>query len=141
VVIDMGGSVLTHRADGTTGALGVTFGFDIGTLAGGPYENQGSQTFNFPLYESAKGTTSQFWDNYVEELASAGVDFVAVDTRGYLPGSAVPNQGRDPRALAGLVDAINRGGYADKLKIVAFDDTPASMTDKKNQVKHHAGGY
>jgi hypothetical protein len=64
---------------------------------------------------------------------SAGVDFVAVDTRGYIPGSAVPNQGGDPRALAGLVDAINRGGYADKLKIAAFDDIPASMTDKKNQ--------
>jgi hypothetical protein len=87
-------------------------GFDTTTLAGGPYENQGSQTYNFPLYEAARGTTPQFWDNHVEELVSAGVDFVAVDTRGYILGSAVPNQGGDPRALAGLVDAINRGGYA-----------------------------
>jgi hypothetical protein len=112
VVIDTGGSVLSHRAAGRTGSLAVTFGFDTTTLAGGPYENQGSQTYNFPLYEAARGTTPQFWDNYVEELVSVGVDFVAVDTRGYILGSAVPNQGGDPRALAGLVDAINRGGYA-----------------------------
>jgi hypothetical protein len=39
------------------------------------------------------------------------------------------------------VTAINRAGAASKLKIAAFDDTPASMTDKKNQVKHNKGGY
>ncbi|MEV0186123.1 DUF5010 domain-containing protein [Streptomyces sp. NPDC050625] len=137
----MGGSVLSHRTPGTTGALGVTFGFDTRTLAGGPYQNEKNQIYNFPLYQAAQGSTAQFWDNYVEELVSAGVDFVAMDTRGYVPGSAVPNQGGDPRAITDLVDAINRGGYADRLKIAAFDDTPASMTDKKNQIKHQTGGY
>ncbi|MDX6355700.1 MAG: hypothetical protein QOF98_2603 [Streptomyces sp.] len=140
-VIDTGGKVLSHRASGKTGALGVTFGFDTQTLAGGPYTNQGNLIQNLPLYQVGTAGTTKFWDDEVEQLVTAGVSFVAVDTRGYKPGSAIPNEGGDPRELTQLVDAINRGGYAGKLKIAAFDDTPASMTDKKNQVKHNAGGY
>ncbi|MEU4095927.1 DUF5010 domain-containing protein [Streptomyces sp. NPDC026673] len=140
-IVDPGGSVLPHRKAGSTGALGVLFGFDDRTLAGGPYENQGNHIYNLPLYRAEKGTTAQFWDNYVEELISSGVTFVAVNTRGFVPGSPVPNGGGDPRALTGLVDAINRGQHSDRLKIAAFDDSPASMTDKKNQIKHKAGGY
>ncbi|HEY4019781.1 MAG TPA: DUF5010 domain-containing protein [Pseudonocardiaceae bacterium] len=139
-IVDTGGSVLPHRASGVTGALGVTFGFDTTTLAGGPYTNQGSTIYNLPMYQANTGT-SQFWLDYVEELVFAGVDFVAVDTRGYIPGSSVPNEGGDPRELTQLVNAINTAGAAGKLKIAAFDDTPASMTDKKNQIKHGTGGY
>lgn len=84
---------------------------------------------------------SAFWDNTVEQLLTAGVDFVAVDIRGFVPGSAQPDGGGDPRIVTGLVDAINRRGVADQLKIAALDDTPASLVDKKNQVKHHTGGY
>jgi Domain of unknown function (DUF5010)/DUF5010 C-terminal domain len=140
-VTDTGGSVLSHRSSSQTGALGVTFGFETNTLAGGPYTNQSNQIYNLPMYEASTATTAQFWLNYVEELVSAGVDFVAVDTRGYVPGSAVPNGGGDPRELTQLVAAINQAGDAGKLKIAAFDDTPASMTDKKNQIKHGTGGY
>jgi hypothetical protein len=53
----------------------------------------------------------------------------------------VPNEGGDPREPTQLVAAINQAGDAGKLKIAAFDDTPASMTDKKNQIKHGTGGY
>ncbi|WP_329042861.1 DUF5010 domain-containing protein [Streptomyces sp. NBC_00178] len=141
VVVDTGGTALSHRAPGRTGDLGVTFGFSTRTLAGGPYENQSNRIDNLPMYQAATGSSDRFWDNYVEELVTSGVDFVAMVTRGYVPGSAVPNQGGDPRAITGLVDAIRRGGYSDKLKVAAFDDTPASMTDKKNQVKHKTGGY
>jgi len=139
-VVDPGGSVLSHRSATHTGAVGVTFGFETTTLAGGPYVNQGSTIYNLPLYQASTAPTSQFWLDYVEELVSAGVDFVAVDTRGYLPGSTVPNGGGDPRELTQLVAAIDQAG-AGTLKVAAFDDTPASMTDKKNQVKHHTGGY
>jgi hypothetical protein len=140
-VVDNGGTQLSHRAANVTGALGVTFGFETSTIAGGPYTNQGNTIYNLPLYQAAGQPSSQFWLDAVEELVTAGVDFVAVDTRGYVPGSAVPNGGGDPRELTQLVAAINQAGAADKLKIAAFDDTPASMTDKKNQVKHHTGGY
>jgi hypothetical protein len=140
-IVDNGGVVLSHRAPSDTGAVGVTFGFETNTLAGGPYTNQGNTIYNLPMYEANTGGDAQFWLNYVQELVSAGVDFVAVDTRGYLPGSAVPNEGGDPRELPQLVNAINQAGDAGKLHIAAFDDTPASMTDKKNQIKHHTGGY
>ncbi|WP_089102059.1 DUF5010 domain-containing protein [Streptomyces hyaluromycini] len=133
-VLDKRGSVLSHRAPGKTGALGVTFGFESETVHGIGYQNQ------IPLYDAAKGTTAEFWDNYVEELVTAGVDFVAVDTRGYRPGSAVPNDTGDPRALTGLVDAIKRGGYTRRLKIAALDDTVGSMTNKKNWTKHNTYG-
>jgi hypothetical protein len=123
-VTDTGGSVLSHRAAGKTGSVGVTFGFDTAVLAGGPYTNRDNLIQNYPLYDAASATTAKVWDNYVEELVTSGVDFVAVDTRGYIPGSAIPNQGGDPRALTGLVDAINRGGYAGKLK-------PLSMTRRR----------
>lgn len=140
-VVDTGGSVLSHRDSADTGALGVTFGFEDRTIAGGPYVNQSNQIYNLPMYDATTGSSEDFWLNYVEELVSSGVDFVAVDTRGYVPGSSVPNEGGDPRALTGLVAAINKAGDAGKLKIAAFDDTPASMTDKKNQIKHKTGGY
>lgn len=119
----------------------MTFGFEGTTINGGPYTNQGNHIYNLPMYDATTASSADFWLDYVEELVSAGVDYVAVDTRGFIPGSTVPNEGGDPRALTGLVSAINRAGDAGKLKIAAFDDTPASMTDKKNQVKHHTGGY
>ncbi len=140
-VIDTGGSVLSHRAPADTGALGVTFSFETTSLAGGPYKNGSFAINNLPMYEANTAGTLQFWENYVEELVSAGVDFVAVDTRGYIPGSSIPNEGGDPRELTQLVSAIDETGNAGRLKIAAFDDTPASMTDKKNQIKHGTGGY
>ena len=139
-VIDTGGAVLSHRSSGDTGALGVTFSFETKSLAGGPYTDIWP-VYSVPMYKANATGTSQFWLNYVEQLVSAGVDYVAVDTRGYVPGSAIPNEGGDPRELTQLVNAINQAGDVGKLKIAAFDDTPASMTDKKNQVKHSAGGY
>ncbi|MBM9505852.1 DUF5010 domain-containing protein [Actinacidiphila acididurans] len=139
VITDNGGTTLPHRDAATTGALGVTFGFSTDTLNGN-HQNQGNTIYNLPMYLTT-GNNAAFWDDYVEELTTAGVDFVAVDVRGYVPGRAVPDGGGDPRVLTGLVDAINRRGVGGQLKIAAFDDTPASLTDKKNQVKHHTGGY
>jgi len=121
--------------------LGVTFGFTERTMSGtGGYYNQGNQILNLPMY---KATTDEakFWDNYVEELVSSGVDFVAPTIRGYVDLPLAINTAGDPRMLSGLVAAINRRGAGDKLKISALDDTPASMTDKKNRAKHGTGGY
>jgi hypothetical protein len=139
-VTDSGGTTLSYRGSSDTGALGVTFSFETNSLAGGPYTDSWP-IYNVPMYEANTASTSQFWLNYVEELVTAGVDFVAVDTRGYVPGSAIPNEGGDPRELTQLVNAINEAGDAGKLKIAAFDDTPASMTDKMNQVVNGTGGY
>lgn len=120
--------------------LGVTFGISKETMTGGPYANQGNQIFNLPLFKST-ADEAKFWDNYVEELVTSGVDFVAPTIRGYLDPALPANNGGDTRKLSGLVDAINRRGVGAQLKISALDDTPASMTDKKNAFKHGTGGY
>ncbi|WP_158679285.1 DUF5010 domain-containing protein [Streptomyces sp. Tu 6176] len=140
VVVD-GGTVLPGRVPGKNGALGVTFGFSDITMAGGPYEQPVNHNYNRPMYRPKASDPDSFWDNYVEELTTAGVDFVAVDLRGFGPGNAVPDGAGDPRALTPLVDAIKRRGVADRLKIAALDDTPATLTDKKNRAVHHTGGY
>ncbi|WP_170208633.1 DUF5010 domain-containing protein [Micromonospora pisi] len=139
-VVVTGGTSLPGRTATATGPGGVTFGLSGGTL-NGSYPGNGSTIFNLPMYLVTSGDRAKFWDNYVEELVTSGVDFVAPVLRGYAPGSAVPNGGGDPRLLTELVDAINRRGVADRLKIAAFDDTPASMTDKKNLAVHKRGGY
>ncbi|MFC5532597.1 DUF5010 domain-containing protein [Cohnella yongneupensis] len=120
--------------------LGVTFGISKETMTGGPYVNQGNQIFDLPLFKST-ADEAKFWDNYVEELVTSGVDFVAPTIRGYLDPAHPANNGGDTRKLSGLVDAINRRGAGAQLKISALDDTPASMTDKKNAFKHGTGGY
>ncbi|MFI6779937.1 DUF5010 domain-containing protein [Micromonospora sp. NPDC050276] len=136
-----GGVSLPGRTATATGPVGVAFGMNGGSLNGGPYSGNGSTIFNLPMYLASGTDRARFWDNYVEELVSSGVDFVAPVLRGYAPGSAVPNGGGDPRLLTELVEAINRRGVADRLRIAAFDDTPASMTDKKNLAVHKRGGY
>ncbi|MFG2358321.1 DUF5010 domain-containing protein [Streptomyces sp. NPDC048521] len=140
-VVVHGGTVLPGRVAGKTGALGVTFGFSDITMAGGPYDQPVNKNYNQPMYQPKADDPASFWDNYVEELVTAGVDFVAVDLRGFGPDNAVPDGAGDPRALTPLIDAIKRRGVADKLKIAALDDTPASLTDKKNRAVHHTGGY
>jgi hypothetical protein len=140
-IVVSGGTVLPGRVAGKTGALGVTFGFSDSTMAGGPYDQPVNKNYNQPMYQPKADDPASFWDNYVEELVTAGVDFVAVDLRGFGPDNAVPDGAGDPRALTPLIDAIKRRGVADKLKIAALDDTPATLTDKKNRAVHHTGGY
>ncbi|MFF4903019.1 DUF5010 domain-containing protein [Streptomyces sp. NPDC001068] len=140
-VVVNGGTALPGRVAGKTGALGVTFGFSDITMAGGPYDQPVNKNYNQPMYQPKADDPASFWDNYVEELVTAGVDFVAVDLRGFGPDNAVPDGAGDPRALTPLIDAINRRGVAGRLKIAALDDTPATLTDKKNRAVHHTGGY
>lgn len=122
------------RADGY---LGVTFGFSDRTLEG-RYENRTNPIYNLPMFEN-DGDEAHFWDVYVEQLEASGVDFVAPTIRGSIPGKPQYNKGGDTTKLADLVAAIKRRGAA--IKISALDDSPASLTDKKNMNKHNKGGY
>ncbi|NMO53397.1 DUF5010 domain-containing protein [Actinoplanes sp. TBRC 11911] len=134
------GTAVSGRDPSRTGTLGVTFGMPQDFLHGGPYSSSGT-VYNTPMFRANVNDMPAFFDNYVEELADAGVDFVAPVLRGFTPGSVVPDGGGDPRLLGELVAAIKRRGVGDRLKIAAFDDTPASLTDAKNRAKHHTGGY
>ena len=117
--------------------LGVTFGFPADTLAGSRYQIDGT-VYDYPMY-IPDGDEAHFWDSYVEQLQSAGVDFVAPTIRGINPDNPRHNGGGDTPKLAGLVAAIQRRG-AD-LRISALDDTVYSMTHMKNRRKHNGRGY
>jgi hypothetical protein len=132
--------MIVNPADGTkAGYIGVTCGFSKATMTGGPYDNQGNQIFNLPLFKSTTDE-AKFWDNTIEELVTAGVDYIAPTIRGYINSSNPnANDGGDTRKLSGLVAAIQRRGA--NLKVSFLDDNPASLTDKKNQFKHGTGGY
>lgn len=119
----------------TTGDLGVTFGFKDSTVNGGPYTNP-NPIYNLPMYKS-DGNSDHFWDNYVEELGYAGVDYVAPTIRGHLGDKPQYDANGDPGRLTGLVNAITRAGS--KLKVSALDDTAASLDAMKNAEKH--GSY
>ncbi|WP_158602394.1 DUF5010 domain-containing protein [Cohnella endophytica] len=132
--------MLVNPVNGTRGGyVGVTFGFSKATLTGGPYsENPTNIVYNQPLFK-ATSNEALFWDNYVEELTTAGVDFIAPTVRGYLPDPlnaerTAANAAGDTRKLADLVAAITRRGS--NLKISILDDNPATWWQKKNVNKY-----
>lgn len=118
--------------------LGVTFGFPSDTLHPTGYTNGVNANFNLPMY-NPDGNEAHFWDSYVEQLQTSGVDFVAPTIRGTLPTKPQYNGGGDTTKLADLVAAIKRRGAA--IKISALDDTAASLTGKKNLDKHGTNTY
>lgn len=124
--------------DAAPGYLGVTLGFTATTRSGGPYTNRDNHIYNLPMYLPT-GNVSQFWDDIVEQLVYAGVDFVAPTIRGHVAGQV--NEAGDPRLLSGLVDAIYRRGVQDRLKVSCLDDIPASWTAVKNLEKHASYSY
>lgn len=130
-----------HAAAGAIRAgnfLGVTFGFPSDTLAGTSYRNRDTTVYDYPMYVP-DGNEAHFWDSYVEQLQSAGVDFVAPVIRGIDPDHSEFNGGGDTTKLVNLVAAIQRRGA--NLKISALDDTAYSLTRMKNQARHKRGGY
>ena len=62
VLVDNGGTVLSHRSPADTGALGVTFGFE-GETVGGPYTNGANTTYNLPMYDPSGESRDKFWLN------------------------------------------------------------------------------
>jgi hypothetical protein len=118
--------------------LGVTFGFTSGTLDGSGYGKGNGPAYNLPMYKP-DGNNAHFWDSYVEQLQTAGVDFVAPTIRGSIPGKPQFDGAGAPAKLAGLVSAIQRRGA--NIKVSALDDTAASLTALKNEDKHNRSSY
>jgi hypothetical protein len=118
--------------------LGVTFGFPTDTLAGTGYGTVSGPTYNVPMYQP-DGNDAHFWDSYVEQLQTAGVDFVAPTIRGSIPTKPRFDAGGATWRVADLVAAIKRRGAS--IKLSALDDTAASLTGMKNEDKHTKNGY
>lgn len=118
--------------------LGVTFGFPSDTLAGASYSTGAGPIYNLPMY-TPDGNNAHFWDSYVEQLQTAGVDFVAPTIRGSIPGKPQFDGGGATWKVADLVAAIQRRGA--NIKVSALDDTAASLTGMKNEDKYNHSGY
>jgi len=65
----------------------------------------------------------------VEQYQSAQIDFIAVWLKG----------NNQPATFANCVTAVNKRGLTNRIKIMAFDDNPASWTAMWNF--DHGNGY
>lgn len=90
---------------------------------------QANTFYALPLYNQPAGDHARYWDNMVEQYQSAQIDFVAV----WLKGNG------QPATFANLVTALSKRGLSDRIKIMPFDDNPASWTAMWNF--DHGDGY
>ena len=115
------------------GLLGANINADADLMKGN--YTAADSGFTYPLFNQPGVNPAAFWDNMVEQYDSAQLDFVAI----WLKGSKQP-AGRS-EVFKGLVAAINKRGLTDRLKIVPFDDNPASWTAQWNLDNGRGYGY
>ena len=115
------------------GYMGVLVGIEHGTRLGDLYSNS-TTLYNMPLFDVKKlgATEAEWWDNLAEELAYSGVDYAAINCRGWLPNEAVRIDHGDPHLVKDMIKAMKRKGVEDKFKIAIFDDVPASWMAARN---------
>lgn len=104
--------------------LGATFCWQDKELEGGhPY------LFNQSIVKSTI-TEKEWWENLVEEVDYAGLDYIALLSRGTTPGK--PDRGAgDPNHIPLLIDAMNTRAV-NSFKLAIFDDCPNSWTSGLN---------
>ena len=90
-------------------------------------EFEGGHSFRFNQ-SIVKQTISEkeWWENMVEEVDYAGLDYIALLSRGTTPGRADRGMG-DPNHIPLLIDAMNTRGI-NSFKLAIFDDCPNSWT-------------
>lgn len=113
--------------------LGATFCWQYKELQGGhPYR------FNQSIVKSTI-SEKEWWENQVEEVEYAGLDYIALLSRGTTPGR--PDRGAgDPHHIPFLVEAMDTRGV-NSFKLAIFDDCPNSWTsglnyDKTGSIAH-----
>ena len=112
--------------------LGVTCGWNYGNDLTGPYTG----TANAPLFNPISGQPDLTWDNWAEELAASGVDFVCPNLRG-----SWPNTSQNPTNIAPLLTALRNRTLTNQIKLAIFDDNAASWTAQWNQANGRGFGY
>jgi hypothetical protein len=104
--------------------LGATFCWHYKELQGGyPYR------YNQSIVKSTI-SEKEWWENQVEEVEYAGLDYIALLSRGTTPGKPDRNAG-DPNHIPLLIDAMNTRGV-NSYKLAIFDDCPNSWTSGLN---------
>ncbi len=104
--------------------LGATFCWQDKEFEGGH-----SFRFNQSIVKSSIAE-KEWWENMAEEVDYAGLDYIALLSRGTTPGK--PDRGAgDPNHIPLLVDAMNTRGI-NSFKLAIFDDCPNSWTSGLN---------
>ncbi|MCX6309318.1 MAG: DUF5010 domain-containing protein [Bacteroidia bacterium] len=104
--------------------LGATFCWQYKEIQGGhPYR------YNQSIVKSTIAE-NEWWENMVEEVDYAGLDYIALLSRGTTPGKSDRGAG-DPNQIPYLVDAMNTRGV-NSFKLAIFDDCPNSWTAGMN---------
>ncbi len=120
----------------TGGALGVDVNADVDAF-GHPQMDSAilrdyaarNTVYSLPLYNLPPGDSSHYWGSLAEQCDSAQIDFTAV----WLKGNG------QPKTFARLVQALNKRGLTGRVKVMGFDDNPASWTALWNF--RHGDGY
>ena len=104
--------------------LGATFCWQNKEIEGGhPYR------FNQSIVKQTI-LQQEWWENMVEEIDYAGLDYVALLSRGTTPGR--PDRGAgDPNRIPFMIEAMNTRGI-NSFKLAIFDDCPNSWTIGRN---------
>ena len=107
------------------GALGADVNADVDAFGHSQMDSGGLRTFAakntlyaLPLFNQPDNDHARYWDNMVEQYQSAQIDFIAVWLKG----------NNQPATFGHCVTAGVRRGLTDRLKIMPFDDNPASWT-------------
>src|SRR5262245_22744825 len=104
-----GNEELTSFAAGPNQYLGVTCGFQYSSQLGGPVSQPTRQ--NISLYNPDPNNPNATWDEWVAQLAQAGVDFVCPNLTG-----SQPNTNGSPVKIAPMIASINARGLTNQLK-------------------------
>ena len=91
--------------------------------------SQKNTVYALPMYNQPARSHARYWDNMVEQYQSAQIDFVAVWLKG----------NKQPETFANLVAALKRRRLGNRIKVMPFDDNPASWTALWNF--DHGNGY
>lgn len=119
--------------DSSSQDLGATFCWHYKEIYGGhdyPY-NQSIVTNNLPSETSPKWEgMEQWWENMVEEADYAGLDFVALLSRGTQPNQPKDLGTGDPKHIGTLIKYMKERNA--KFKLAIFDDCPNSWQSSRN---------
>jgi len=129
-------AVLATTPGAYAGALGADVNADVDAFGHGQMDMGGLLAFSqkntvyaLPMYNLPPGDHARYWDNMVEQYGSAQIDFVAVWLKG----------NDQPATFANLVAALDGRGLGGRIKVMPFDDNPASWTALWNS--EHGDGY
>lgn len=114
--------------------LGVTCGWQYSSQLAGPLAHP--DQFNISLYNPDPNNPDATWDDWAEQLAQAGVDFVCPNLTG-----SYPNAGGSPVQMAPLLTALSNRGLTNQIKFAIFDDNASSWVAQWNLANGRGYGY